>query len=476
MSVPSRVDDDSLPVPVEQTADLEVSDALLLLGERAAVQHYFDEVNVRRLRFLLWTLVVAMGGYALAGLAEGRPLRAAVALAIVLADLLLLRGRRSAFMTTSVRQAAAVVLLGHFFVLQLFHFDSTGGIVLWFLVFPLLAARFRLADGEILALYGSLLAILVLRLTVEVVLTRQGVPVGRLVGYGLYFAVMCLVAWQASRRLERRFLVRWRRETGRQRERLRMKRELEYAREIQLSMLPREAPSVGWADIAALSLPATEVGGDYYDYFELGDGRLAVVIGDVTGHGVASGLVLSGVRSSLNLLAEELDRPAEVLERLNRMLKRTSTPRMLMTLAVAVIERHGRLALASAGHPPALVVRRATGEVREVGRGALPLGAISDIGYAADTCSLEGGDLVFLYSDGLVETVDHEGRLYGYRRLRDLVAREAGGSSARAIRDAVLRDVWEFKGDADQLDDVTMVVIRVDGIGPRHDPAVEEPA
>ncbi len=448
---------------VSPDAAMEVSDELLLLGERTAVQRYFDEHNVRRLRLVLWFFVVVMAGYALGGFVEGRPLRGAVALVIVLGDLLLLRGRTTAFMTTSVRQAAAVVMLGHFFLLQVFHFDSTGAVVLWFLLFPILAARFRLADGEILALYGSLLAVLVLRLTIEVVLTRQGVPFGRLIGYGLWFAVVCLVAWRISRRAETRFLARWRRETGRHRERLRMKQELEYARQIQLSMLPREAPSLSWADIAALSLPATEVGGDYYDYFRLEDGRLAVVIGDVTGHGVASGLVLSGVRSSLNLLSDELDRPAEVLDRLNRMLKRTSTPRMLMTLAVAVLDPAGRLTVASAGHPPAMVVATGGGPVREVGKGALPLGAISDAGYAADSGELAPGDVILLYSDGLVETPDESGRLYGYVRLREILAREAERSSARAVRDAILRDVWEFKGDADQLDDITMVVIRVVG-------------
>jgi len=444
----------------------ELPDALLMLGERAAVRRFFDDINARRLNLLLWGLVAVAAGYAIEGLAEGRPLRTVVALTFGLVDLLLLRARRSPFVTANVRQIVASVLIGHFFILQLFHFESTGGVVVWFLLFPILAARFRLAEGEILALFGSLLAVLVLRLAVEVVLTRQGVPFGRLIGFGTWFAVVCLVAWRQTRRQEARFLVHWRRETGRQRERLRMKQELEYAREIQLSMLPREAPRADGLDVAALSLPATEVGGDYYDYFQLGDGRLAIVIGDVTGHGVASGLVLSGVRSSLNLLSDELVRPAEVLDRLNRMLKRTSTPRMLMTLGVAVLDRsRGEVTVASAGHPPALLVKRRRGRVVEVGRGAFPLGAMETADYASETADLEPGDVLLLYSDGLVEAVDASGFEYGYPRLSEHLLREAAGRpSARAIRDAVLRDVWEHKGEVEQADDVTMVVIRIDGL------------
>ncbi len=444
----------------------ELPDGLLMLSERAAVRRYFDDINARRLRLMLWALVVVAAGYGIEGFAEGRPLRAVVALAFGLVDLLLLRARKSPFFKANVRQVVASVLIGHFFIFQLFHFDSTGGVVIWFLVFPILAARFRLAEGEILALFGSLLAVLVLRLTVEVVLTRQGVPVGQLTGYGTWFAVVCLLSWRQTRRQEARFLVHWRRETGRQRERLRMKQELEYAREIQLSMLPREAPQVDGLDMAALSLPATEVGGDYYDYFTLGDGRLAIVIGDVTGHGVASGLVLSGVRSSLNLLSDELEHPAQVLDRLNRMLKRTSTPRMLMTLGVAVVDRAGgEVTVASAGHPPALLVRHRRDEVIEIGRGALPLGAMETADYTSQSVRISSGDVLLLYSDGLVEAVDASGREYGYPRLAELLLREASDSrAARVIRDAILRDVWEHKGEVEQADDVTMVVVRVDGI------------
>ena len=354
-----------------------LADDLLELSETEAVQRSFDVVNSRRLRLLLWGFVVVVAIYGIVSFSTGSVWRGLLASVMLLVDLLLLRFRQSPAFERNIRQTVAAVLLGHLILLQLFHGDSSSAVVTWFIVVPLAAIRFRMASGETISLFATLYAVLAVRLIGENLLMRQGLPLASLVGFGVLYAVCFAIAWGLARRQERRFLVRWRAEAGRQRERLRMKQELEYAREIQLSMLPREAPDSDWLDIAALSLPATEVGGDYYDYFQLDEDRLAVVVGDVTGHGMASGLVLSGVRSSLNLLQDDMVEPSRVLERVNVMLKRTSTPRLLMTLAVALFDRSRReLVVATAGHPPLL--RRPSVDVvpEEVGRGSFPLGAM----------------------------------------------------------------------------------------------------
>ena len=106
-----------------------------------------------------------------------------------------------------------------------------------------------------------------------------------------------------------------------------MREEFDTARRIQLSMLPQGPPNVSWIEVAAASLPATEVGGDYYDYFRISPSQIVVVIGDVAGHGLASGLLLSGVRSCLYLLEKDLASPVEVLDRLNHMVRRTTDRR-----------------------------------------------------------------------------------------------------------------------------------------------------
>jgi hypothetical protein len=439
---------------------VSLSDDELSVGEGAALDAFFDLGNTRWLAQTLWFFACTLGIYAVVGFVEGETVRGAVGGLALVVDLFLLRHRHGPAVSHNIRQVAAAVLIGHLVVLQLFHGPAAGGIGVWFVLLPLIAVRFRLASGETAALFASLYAVIAVRLVGESLLTRQSQPFLSLALYALLFIVCSVVAWAASRRQEARFLTRWRSEAARHRDRLRMKRELEYAREIQLGMLPRDAPRLPWLDVAALSLPATEVGGDYYDYFRLAPDRLAIVVGDVTGHGVASGLVLSGVRSSLNLLRDELDEPAAVLSRVNLMLKRTSARRMHMTLAVVVLDgAQGRGVVATAGHPPPLL-RRAGGEVVEVGAGSFPLGAIADAAYAEERFGLETGDLLLLYSDGVVEMIDPQGRQFGWERLTGLLEGLDGEPTAKEVRDLVLREVWDFKRDADQVDDVTIVVAR----------------
>jgi serine phosphatase RsbU (regulator of sigma subunit) len=455
------------PTPFDGIEAPSMSDDELLVDEQTALDSFFDVINLRRLRTLLWLLAASVAIYAIVLVVSGAVTRGVVAGLLLVSDLLLLRNHRAQGVVNNVRQTAAAVLIGHLVVLQVFHGAADGGVATWFLLFPILAARFRLASGETLALFGSLYAVIAVRLVGESLVTRQPAPFVSLIGFGLLVTAIGTVSWALSRRQEAEFLIRWRHESARHRDRLRMKQELEYAREIQLSMLPRRAPDVAWLDVAALSLPATEVGGDYYDYFELDDDRLAVVVGDVTGHGVASGLVLSGVRSSLNLLHDEMAHPSAVLDRVNLMLKRTSAPRMHMTLAVALLDRrHGSAVVSTAGHPPALV-RRACGDVIEVGSGSFPLGAMSQARYVENRVDIGPDDVLLLYSDGLVETMNPDGDQFGWRRLTEQLESMDDGLPASAVRDQLLREVWEFKDDAPQVDDVTMVVIALRSVEPQ---------
>ena len=458
-------DETTPPISAEQAsaalADLDqasVTDDELLVGERTALNSFFDVANARRLGLALWCLTFTVAVYAVVGFSTGSIARGGIAGLVVIADLLLLRHRYNPAILRNIRQTLSAVLIGHLVVLQIFHGDATGAIGFWFFVFPMIAARFRLASGETVALFGSLYAVVAVRLVGESLVTRQSPPFLSLILFALLYIVCFTVSFALSRRLEKRFLTRYRSESARHHDRLRMKQELEYAREIQLSMLPREAPNIDWIDVAALSLPATEVGGDYYDYFDLGSDRLAVVVGDVTGHGVASGLVLSGIRSSLNLLRDEMDRPSEVLGRVNLMLKRTSAPRMHMTLGVVVLDRASQVAtISTAGHPP-VFLRRRSGEVIELGSGSFPLGAMENAIYLEHRVKIGAGDLFLIYSDGLVEAMSPHGEQFGWDRLRSILENLDSGATANEIRDLILRTVWDFKGDAEQIDDVTMVV------------------
>lgn len=243
------------------------------------------------------------------------------------------------------------------------------------------------------------------------------------------------------------------------REQLRMREELQYARELQLSMLPDCAPALPWVDVCSVSVPATEVGGDYYDYF-VEEGRIAVVCGDVAGHGMAAGLVLAGLRSGFTLLRDSLHDPAAVLRRLHDLVTQTSRRRMLVTVSVVLLDRDARRAtIASAGHPP-VIFRRADGHVETIDLFAPPLGVRLPVDIPQRTIDVGAGDTLVLHSDGVYETRSAAGEDYGLERLIELV-RTHGAGSAEELRDAIVRDVAEFRGTDEAADDVTVVVCRI---------------
>ena len=191
-----------------------------------------------------------------------------------------------------------------------------------------------------------------------------------------------------------------------------MREEIGDARRIQLSMLPRQAPRFPGLDIAGISIPANEVGGDYYDYFPLDDRRLAVVVADVAGHGLASGLILSGIRSCLHLLLESPPDPVTVLQRLDRVVRQTAGKRHFVTMICAVFDlAERRVVVATGGHPPMLHAKGLAGpktpedaDVQELGTPSLPLGTPLPGRFQQSEAHFEPGDVFLLYTDGIAET------------------------------------------------------------------------
>ena len=446
-------------------------DDLLLLPESEAVQTHLDRRNYAVFQRLLVVFGVWAFGATIAGIVQ----KDVTLLASAVADLLAIGAffalRESAFFVRHFRHVSLLYLLLQLFFLLLptDRVDTAIGVAGF--VFPLLLLLLRLRISEYLLLLAAFLAVTV------ALLYRQGVATGRPVFNGTFAGaatvagLVLVVAAVVTGRLRRNFLSDWRREHARHRERLRLREEIEYARRIQVGMLPQAPPALPWIDVSAVSLPATEVGGDYFDYFELSPERLALVIGDVAGHGLASGLLLSGVRSCLYLLEEELADPVAVLGRLHRMVRRTTDRRTFVTLLSAVLDRAERtLTVASAGHPPVLHLRSGAGCVEEVGEGAPPLGTGLPGTYVQVVRPLGAGDLLVFYTDGLLEAADPFGRPYGEERLGRVVQRAAIGGGgggggpatpARAVREAILEDLSRFKGGSEQLDDLTLVVVRM---------------
>ena len=447
-----------------QLMQLPTMDELLLLSREEAIQRDFDASNYLTLR---WVLVLF--GIVLLCYLTIHAINVSWWMAPVAANLVglfaVFRLRRSAWFGRRIRALVMLTLVVQYALFGLYHL-STQGLGAWAYLFPFAVVVFRCTSAEYLLLFSVFLGSHTLATTSGLLLDQSAFNIAGVIAAAVVNVIAYAFALAISHRHRRRFLEIWEMEQERQRDRIRMKQELEHAREIQLSMLPRTSPANECFEVASVSLPATEVGGDYYDYFTVSEDEQAIVIGDVAGHGVASGLVLSGVRSCLHLLSDQMRSPAAVVDRLHATLRHTTARRMFMTMGFLIIDCARRGAtFACAGHPPMLHWHASDQQVVEIGHGALPLGTPMTSTYSEQRLELRPGDVLLLYTDGVSETADESGELFGYQRLHSAFAEAASNSTATTIRDAILRTLWNFKGNAEQVDDVTIVVVRIRGGG-----------
>ena len=244
-------------------------------------------------------------------------------------------------------------------------------------------------------------------------------------------------------------------------ERERQRVELETARRIQSSILPELPPQLNGVQISHAYLPASEVGGDFYDVLALEDGRLAMAVGDVAGHGVSSGLVMSMAKSALAVQVTFDPGVAQVFRTLNRTVFQTARKRLLATLCYAVLDPARReLLYASAGHLFPYRIDTA-GRVDALESIAYPLGVRHDLEVLSQKAQLAAGDTLFLFSDGIVEA-RREGtdEQFGFDRLEEVLGGTVG-LSVEGVRDAVLGAVEDFAGTGPQDDDWTVLVLRL---------------
>jgi PAS domain S-box-containing protein len=242
-------------------------------------------------------------------------------------------------------------------------------------------------------------------------------------------------------------------------ERERIEQELRIARVIQHTLLPKSAPELGGYQIAAYYRPAREVGGDFYDFLELEDGRLGLVVGDASGKGIPAAMVMANTRSVLRTIAQGGDlAPGQVLAEANEILYPDILANMFVTCFYGVLEpESGRLRYANAGHD--LPYERHDGRVDKLRARGMPLGLMPDMGYEEKEAVLAAGDDLLFYSDGLVEAHDPKGEMFGFSRLQDLVrAHRSGDSSLIAF---LLSELARFAGEGwEQEDDITLVTLQ----------------
>jgi len=242
-------------------------------------------------------------------------------------------------------------------------------------------------------------------------------------------------------------------------ERERIEQELRVARTIQQASLPKEVPQPeGW-QLSPFYQPAREVGGDFYDFFALEEGRVGVVVGDATGKGMPAALVAEATSNMLRAVAQALgsSSPGEVLSRVNETLLARIPPNMFVTCFYAVLDAgSASLRYANAGHDlPYLWHGGDAGELRARG---MPLGLMPGMSYEEEEISLREGNCVLFYSDGLVEAHDPKGEMFGFPRLRTLIAEHAEKES---LEEALLEELYSFVGEGwEQEDDITLLTLR----------------
>jgi predicted ester cyclase len=242
-------------------------------------------------------------------------------------------------------------------------------------------------------------------------------------------------------------------------ERERIEQELKVARDIQQASLPKEVPTLeGW-QISPYYKPAREVGGDFYDFFDLEGGRVGVVVGDATGKGMPAALVAQASSNMLRAVAQAFGStsPGEVLARVNETLVARIPPNMFVTCFYAILDpKSGNLTYANAGHDlPYLHRNGDADELRAIG---MPLGLMPGMGYEEKEITMQAGETSLFYSDGLVEAHDPTGEMFGFPRLRELVA--VYGED-QALEVTLLEELHTFVGAGwEQEDDITLLTLR----------------
>jgi serine phosphatase RsbU (regulator of sigma subunit) len=270
------------------------------------------------------------------------------------------------------------------------------------------------------------------------------------VAYAMYILALISSGITADRMRRRRLIAAAENE--------RKTRELEEARQLQLSMLPKQLPQLGHVEIAVYMKTATEVGGDYYDFHETADGTLTVAIGDATGHGLKSGTVVTATKTLFEAIAGDPDIP-KMFNYANKVFRSMNLRQLYMALSVLKL-RDSRALLCAAGMPPVLIRRAADQRIEEYTLKGMPLGSVAHFPYEVREIDLLPGDVLILMSDGFPELFDEKGEQFGYDKASQLL-QEAGSRSPHDIIHHFMQAGEKWAGKKAQDDDITFVVLKM---------------
>lgn len=242
-------------------------------------------------------------------------------------------------------------------------------------------------------------------------------------------------------------------------EKKRIESQLEVARQVQSSLLPDKPPDVVGYDIAAINLPTYEVGGDYYDYIQLGSNQLGLAIADVSGKGIPAALIMATFRAALRTQIRNDFSLAHIMKVLNFHLYESTSDAQFVTAVYGVLDPvSGRFTYTNCGHNPPILVRP-DGTLQDLNRGGPALGVFDTAVYEESIVTLLPGDLLLLYTDGVIEAASEDGREYGTKRLEQML-RSSIDLSARKLIRAIMDATRSFAGTDSYEDDFTVVVVK----------------
>lgn len=243
-------------------------------------------------------------------------------------------------------------------------------------------------------------------------------------------------------------------------ESLRLRQELEDARQTQIRLIPKSAPSLGGFEIAGISCPSREVGGDFFDYLPLADGRTGIAIADISGKGLKGAMSAVLVNGMLWECAKREASCGRILSVLNEDLYPRIERHMFAALGFAILGENSKKLQWSNAAQPHPIIKRGNQVFEFESEAELPLGMVPSLSYSDWDLELQAGDVIALYTDGVIEAESEVGEMYGIERLEQAIDSLDSGQRAREMAAVISQDVNGFAGGSKQYDDITIVVIK----------------
>jgi sigma-B regulation protein RsbU (phosphoserine phosphatase) len=247
---------------------------------------------------------------------------------------------------------------------------------------------------------------------------------------------------------------------GQSLEKERIEKELNLAAAIQQKIIPERLPEIAGYQLAGINIPSREVGGDYYDCFDLGDGKYALIMADVAGKGISAALLVSTLNAALHAYLEFNLPLTDLADKLNKLIYKASPPDKYITFSIVVLDsKSGKLDILNAGHNPAFLLRK-SGVLEQIEAGGIGLGML-DLGipYTGQTMTIEPGDKLFLYTDGIPEAMNMNEEEYSDERMISFLKENSGQPVNEFIR-LLVEDVKKYAGKAEQSDDITSMILK----------------